>query len=269
MGIEHFVVLTGSLRTGTSWRKRALNQSPNISLLHESNIFGRSPHGVRTNRDSYLDTVAYKMSLFPLSEYQKQAFGESDPPEQLVRDVLGEKMPEGPVTSDSVRTLLDRITPKVPMAGDKFPAYTINLPEIYDHYDDMKVLLSMRDPWDVAMSILTHEDRSGWWVQSNANDAVELACERFGQVHDFVTNHDTEDYYIWSYEELAENPETSWSKVSAFLDVKLGGCMEFHNRTFRYNTYDSYRKLDTGLLESNKKYLNEMATFFGYESKLW
>lgn len=276
------LVITGSPRSVTSYRCHVLNRSPDVCVFDEINLYGKDgmfQEGFKTNYERYFEGIAQQLKNKVL-------------PHQKESPVLNEQPRNAQYTEAFLRgrfyQYLDReyedygtfcglieneieefICGDYKMVGDKMPLYINQLDYLMDYYPDMKVLLCVRDPFQIARSF--YEKSEGqvteWWQTTDVNKAVEQANEILQILLNSLrpmTEHKKERIYQARYEELEEHFEQQWQEILEFFDVREGRTIKWARNSFDYREYSDLSDTILRANDTKLSVLHSIRSDFGY-----
>jgi hypothetical protein len=210
----NFFFIGGAPKSGTTWMQRALDLHPEIACSGEGHLhefIARPINEMVTKYNAKLSAVAKivyedKPYLPPVSR---------DELLELTRVVM-------------TMMLMRRTKPGARLIGDKTPANAHVVGDLSWLFPEMKFILMLRDPRDVAASRIGHALRSGY-VDAADRDSegyrkvVSAAAVdwrgAFEQTQDFARRRPAQCTIV-RYEDLVRDPAGELARVLAFLEME-------------------------------------------------
>lgn len=260
--MEEIVSIVGVPRSVTSWRCHAINHSPDICMLHETNIWGLD-HSKKgkffKNRSNYYEELSNKLVLNPFPDFKHLSIELNATPCDIEEQLHDLDIEYDICTPKFYERLAEELNPKYKIFGDKDPAYTRSLKSLWNRHPRMKFLICLRQPFYVARSMWCPTGKvDRWWKNNDPNNAINLAVREFKRLMRFLNEHEFgERCKLWKAEDLRKSGKESWMNVLNFLGAREGNIISYHNENFKYKEYMDIDKMcenvDKNLLEEMEK----------------
>lgn len=255
-------IVTGCPRTGTTMLHTFLNLSHDVYIAFEKALY-RTPELRRT---PFVKRLMQKgkfhmkpsLGLVPRTfSYFKVHHDKYD------YEMLEEFVPDELTLAYEVTNWLERnMIDDVKIVGDKLPAYHKNLTNIVQAYDIKKIIITQRDPKDIAFAL--RRPRGGdktVWQEDNPIDAKLGVIKRFNNLKKHIKNLDEVDCEIY-IQDMADwdtsEPFDVYKGLMDFLEVGVPDEAKHYiehlvdpRRVQPYYQRDSYkRSIDPNLKET-------------------
>lgn len=262
--MKTLVAMMGSPRTVTSWRCHAINHSPDVLMLHETNLFARDSGHIIRDKDEYMLELARNLAEQPLPDYKDLPYDDMNQDE--LYEFLCYNEPDGPMTPSWLTMLFSNISCGFSVFGDKDPLYSDCASVIAKRHQTMKFIVCLRNPYYVARSMWTPEAPvTEWWQTEDPTQAISQATDWIKESYLFTERVGRERFYVWRVEDLRDHPEASWDRVLDFINADGGNILNYHEDTFDYNHYDDIGEFVGKANDNAVERLHEQCENFNYD----
>jgi hypothetical protein len=214
-----FPFVVGSERSGTTLLRLMLDAHPDLAVPPESYfVVELLRKRDKLERDGVADVDAVTEHLAG-----HRWFAYWDMPPSAVRDAV--EATRGGSLPDAIRAVFGgyaRMHDK-PRAGDKTPAYVMQLPLLARSFPEARFLHLIRDGREVALSLAEVS-----WGPGNVLDAALQWRERVERGRRGAAKVPQDRYLEARYERLVAEPDAALGEVAAFFDLSFDPAMLEH-----------------------------------------
>lgn len=198
MGIETWVFILGAPRSGTTWTQLLLSQHPDVATCPETHLV-----------DGYLAPLHERVRW----ERERDMTGlTSVLPEDQLLDLLAG------FAASVLETVSSRADAGVSIFLEKTPQNALHPELLLEHFPDARFLHVIRDPRDVAASMLAASRSWGAeWAPSGPVSAARLWREHVRGVRRL---EDAGGYRELRFESLKEDPEAALAGIHEWLGLR-------------------------------------------------
>ncbi len=199
-----WVLCIGDSRTGTSAAAKLISAHPEAMMLCEYWLFGRMPTWVQPTTQGVMSQVDNRALARAYRKYYSV---------------------EGHLTTEFLRARLEAeraaIAPGATVFGDKKACYRFCLQDVETLLPRAKLLLTTRDPWDVAASLMDVD----WWRNRHDHMSREqqahaaLTQAQAADVLDRKILEKRDNVLQLSFESMADRPNETFGNVLDFLGL--------------------------------------------------
>jgi Sulfotransferase family len=239
-GVNPYVFIVGSTRSGTTLLQRLVNAHPQIAVVHETHWIARYFEKRTGLTPQGFVTPELIPKLLEYYRFPKMKVGR----EQLERLIDSDEPVSYPSFVSAIFDLYGQRKGKS-LVGDKTPSYVLNLPTLHGLWPKAKFVHIIRDGRDVCLSMLNWKKaqvgagRLATWTEAPVLTTALWWKQRvrLGQEDGIALG--PELYYEIRYETLVSQPATECAALCDFLGLLYDDAM------LRF--YEGREKADFGL----------------------